>query len=745
MEPNHGPEGPGAEIGELILLNGRQSGARKPLAGTLTLIGRAPACEMRLNVDGVQPLHCALVHTPEGMTLRDLGGTGNTLVNGEPAVAGPLHDEDVLTVGPFHFRLSLPADPRPAVRQLQCEMELLQKEKDALRVQAAAVVAQQASLYESEGRLEQRRVELTRQEEQLATHLDEKRARLLELQTQVRQEREDVQAAQAALTKREEELEEELDAGRNEVIAGREDVERSRQRLEGLRQRFKKRWHQMFDRQRDTLRRREQELTARQREHTTTTAALRQDRAAFAQVQLRHNGEIELNRRQLQAGWDELQQTRRHWQETRTREEAELQRRRAEVGRREAAVLKCARGQAEEQRDWEERKATLERDLEGLNNRIRNQRRKIVEQERELARLGAFHPNSGGSVPAAHTSAPPPAASATVPLEEELADLERLADVVAGQKLYLAEQCCRLRELHERWRDDHRDLVAELERLGARLLEREQELDIREQALEALTVTVKQRHETAAQERQHLEGWHADLAAREAAWPAERERLLAAMLGREEAAGHQLTVYANLRQRWSEERAREAREAQADHERCQSFRDQYVTLWQECFRRNATLEQQQKALAEKTLALEQYRLEALGQAENSVQAERRLEKLRTQIVSLSAVSERRLSEEREKLEAEAARLHDLSRRLQHQAGELARREEELERRLHEWEHEQGLEEVTQSRLRQELQTLQAQRDSYERQLAALNQELERLARTLLDESETPPVLLGRAA
>jgi hypothetical protein len=763
MEPNHGPEGTSGEIGELIVLNGRQLGARKPLRAGLTLLGRAPSCDMRLNVDGVQPLHCALVYTPEGMTLRDLGGAGNTLVNAEPAIAQPLHDDDVLTVGPFSFRIRLPDDPRPAVRHLQREMELLGKEKEALRVQAAAVVAQQASLSETEARLEQRLTELKRQEEQLATHLEEKRARLLELQTQVREEREDVQVARAALTAREEELEEELSAGRKEFLEGRAALEKQRRRLTELRRRFKGRWHRMFDRERESLRRREQDLTSRQRAHESAASALQQARTGFLQTQLRHNGEVELNRRQLQAGWDELQQARRQWQEARSREEGELQRRRAEIGRREAAVLKCARSQADEQREWEERKAGLERELEGLNNRVRNQRRKVVDQERDLARLGellrraqrgvapspepvlAVEPGDLPAPDATESGLSPERFAAVLPLDEGLGELERLADVVAGQKLQLAEQCRQLHDLQQRWHHEHHAAVDDLERMGVRLLQREQELDAREQGLEALAVTVQQRFDQAADQRQHLEGWQARLAAREASWPAERERLLAAVQAREDAASQQIQIVSGLRQRWSEERARESREVQAAHERCQNLREQYVALWEDYFQKNAALEQHQRALGEKALALEQYRLEVIGQAENSVVAERRMDQLRAQLTALTAASERRLADERAKLEAEASRLHDLSRRLQHQAGELARREEELERRLQEWEHEQGLEEVTQTRLRQELQTLQAQRDSYERQLSALNQELERLARTLLDESEPPTILLGRAA
>jgi DNA repair exonuclease SbcCD ATPase subunit len=144
-----------------------------------------------------------------------------------------------------------------------------------------------------------------------------------------------------------------------------------------------------------------------------------------------------------------------------------------------------AKSQADEQREWEERKATLERELEGLNNRIRNLRRKIVDQERELGRLEGLlrapqashagnrtHSHGGAAevlaVPSAEATEAeslPERPSVVGPLDEGLAELERLADVVAGQKLHLAEQCRRLQSMQERWDDDHRTAVEELERL----------------------------------------------------------------------------------------------------------------------------------------------------------------------------------------------------------------------------------------------------------------------------------------
>src|SRR5918912_3538705 len=91
------PEGT-APAGELVVRNGRLSGARRALRAPLTLLGQAPGCDVCLNVEGVRPAHCAILHTPAGPLLRDLAGAGDTRVNGHPAESHLLRHGDVLDV-----------------------------------------------------------------------------------------------------------------------------------------------------------------------------------------------------------------------------------------------------------------------------------------------------------------------------------------------------------------------------------------------------------------------------------------------------------------------------------------------------------------------------------------------------------------------------------------------------------------------------------------------------------------------
>ena len=72
---------------------------------------RAAGCEIRLNVDGVQPLHAALVNGQGGYFLRDLAGEGDVLLNDQPAALAQVQDGDVVSVGFFRFRLQLTNPP----------------------------------------------------------------------------------------------------------------------------------------------------------------------------------------------------------------------------------------------------------------------------------------------------------------------------------------------------------------------------------------------------------------------------------------------------------------------------------------------------------------------------------------------------------------------------------------------------------------------------------------------------------
>jgi chromosome segregation ATPase len=721
-----------AAHGELIVQNGRLSGARRPLNPVLTLLGQAPGCDVRLNVEGVSPQHCALVHGPSGLLLRDLSGDGSTLVNGEPADTRALGDGDVLHVGPFQFQVRLP----------QPHTDTTAPDPEALRIQAAAVAAQQAALTEEEAKLLQRRQALQRQEEQLSAHLEEKRSRLLELQRQVQQARADLRAKREELDQQGRELAADVARARKKEADEQKQVQAERARLKELRRRLKKRWHRHWDVREADMQRREHDLAGQRRALEKDTEQIQQERAILGRDRLRCNGEIELSRRQLRAAWDELYLAQRQTREEQGRQREKLDQQILALEQREQALAEAEQELAQQRERWEGRRPALEKEIEGLENRIRNYRRKLPECELEAARREDRGPGieDRGSSPEVHSFDPRSSI-----LDPHLAPLEQLADELADQRLCLAEQAEHLLEAQERWQQERDAVAAELEATGRSLHERQQELEVRERMQEAVEFSWRQRDQELTQARQQLEGRQARSTARAAAWESDRDTQLAQLQSREDLVKRYLTVLADLRQRWTERRREELERWRTEIDRCHEVRQAYAALWDEYRQRNAALEEQQRTLAERALAMEQYRLELIGQADNSVAAEKKLERLRRRWTALSAVARRRVAAERRAVEAEAARLTERARQLHEQAAQLAAREGELSAQQTEWQQEQAQAKEAQDRQRQELFSLRAQRDHYERLLRELRDEVERMAQVLLADNDPPELPAAQAA
>src|SRR5262249_22257208 len=153
---------------------------------------------------------------------------------------------------------------------------------------------------------------------------------------------------------------------------------------------------------------------------------------------------------------------------------------------------------------------------------------------------------------------------------------------------------------------------------------------------------------------QHLQGWQARLRAREVTWEGERDRLLSEVRTREELADKRLAVLLELRQRWQKRRCYEITLLKNKRAACEQLRREFAALREEWVRRNNLLEQEQRALAEKTLAMEQYKQECLGQAADSAAAARRLDRLRRRVAAQNAAAVRTLMRQREELQAELA-------------------------------------------------------------------------------------------
>jgi chromosome segregation ATPase len=634
----------------------------------------------------------------------------------------------------------------------------VEQEKQALRIQAAAVAAQQAALTEEEMRLQRRRVELDQQEQQLAGHLEEKRRRLIRLRAEVREEHSALEQARAASERRVAQSMAALTQARRELSDGQRQVEIERRHLLELRHRLKRRFHRHWAGERMTLRLREAKIATQARTLQAARDRLQQEKDRLSKGRMQLNGEMELGRRRLQADQEQLRKG-----------QAELLARTNALQQREAALNQRERDVAGEKQHWEHARFQLHQEAQGLETRIANARRKLVEQEQELSRLqGVLDPTAKAKTPeptanAALAPAPEPAPVAVLPLSSPaqqpqqkierreaalrngLALLQRLAGDLADQRLYLAEQFERLGYVQLQWQQDRQALALDLEALGQRLRRHEQVLQIREQEIRAAEDELHERCAQWARRQRELESSSARLAVDVATWEGERHRVMAHLRAREGSLERQLAAMNDLRERWSKRRQRQIGQLRARRRWFEELRRETEAMRQEWVRRSTLLAKQERTLAERALALEQYRQRWIAQASHPKAAEKRLERFRRRLAGLTASAERALVQERKSLEVQVARLEERKRQVQQDMDELTVRESTFTAQQAARGQQQLQEQAEHEKLRREVQGLRKQRRSYEQIMASLRDEVERLARLLFDEADPAPPPMTQAA
>lgn len=692
---------------ELVVQNGRMKGARRTLTGPMTLIGQGQDCEVRLNVDGIQSLHCLLVHSRDGYVIRDLAGDGSTLVNDRSVVGDePLQDGDRIGIGPFQFQIQIPENARS--ENLKQMAAALKSERDALRIQAAAVAAQQAGLTEEEIRLDQRRVALQKQEQQLAARLHDRQQELRQLEESVHQEQASVEANRLAEAEHLHQAREELDQSRAQQEKLASELSQERQRLTEMRQRFKRRLQALWSQRREEFERRDRTLTALQTGLQIETGKLEQERFQLNEARLRLNGEIELGRRLLQDEWRKLCTAQEQWETTYRATHEDLSRRRRETEKREEAIAQAI--QVLQQREGEE-------------------------QPSQQAATTAIVPIATGE---GH--------------EDVAESLKRIAGFVADQRWHLLEQWQRLLRVQRSWEQGHGTALTELEGGSRRLQEREvhvqeraQQLLVQERLLEARLDQLQERQQALSQLRCSLEGWQARLKLQEASWHAEREEILSSVRAREEALAAQRARADHLHRRRTKRFKQFAADLDKAQIRCVQVRRQYLALWKACQQQQQALLAEQQNVTCQTAALERFRMECISQGDDPVATEKRLERLHRSGASQSAEALRQIEREREALSTQMSRLDERARWLEEREKALAAQTQAIAGQFTELEDQHLARSESDAQRTEETQRAQLQQRLAQQQAQELRQEVERLARMLLDEADASGPLGGRAA
>jgi hypothetical protein len=622
--------------------------------------------------------------------------------------------------------------PEPSDDALPASAAINPNECDALRIQAAAVAAQQADLTEQEAQLRQRRKALERQKEQLAAHLEDRHRQLLQLREQARQDRAALKAETEAARRQNEEVRTALNREREAVQKELQQAGKERRRLIELRKRLKKRWHKHWQAHEAALERREQEVMERNAHLEREEEKLQREHVQLMQAQLRFNGEMELRRRQIQDEWQQLGLAQQQWEACLYQEQAERTHRLRELDRRAQELSATEQKLAQQRRAAEQLQLQLRKEAEGLETRICNRRLKLLEHEKQWNEMASKQPTvSGKSEP---SDAPLVVSRSRGPDVPRV--LARLAGDLTDQRRHLLEQWQCLLELHETWGPERSAILAQFEAAARELVMVEQRLTEREQALEAGEADLLLRQQALWDVRCSLEAWQARLTARETFLDNERVMLLADVRAREAIAESQARRLEEIRQRRARRRSQEIEELRAARSQHEQMRRDYALLWQECQDRRAELVREQRELAAKALALEQFRQELLGRTADTPGADKRLERLRRRNLARIQAEERNLQRERAALRGETKRLDIRDAHLIEQEEKLLAQHEDWMKHVADWEDRQAAAAALEQHRQEELRHWQLLHERDERQLIELRQEIERIAGMLLEESET---------
>jgi pSer/pThr/pTyr-binding forkhead associated (FHA) protein len=107
-----------------LKLQNSSGGRTLVLDRTITLVGNAPICKLRINSSRVSSVHCSLVRTGGGLLVVDLASREGLRVNGAPIRAAILSAGDVLDIGGFRLEVSFEHPPPPPIEPTTTEEDV---------------------------------------------------------------------------------------------------------------------------------------------------------------------------------------------------------------------------------------------------------------------------------------------------------------------------------------------------------------------------------------------------------------------------------------------------------------------------------------------------------------------------------------------------------------------------------------------------------------------------------------------
>jgi hypothetical protein len=136
----HAEQLPAVPQPALILLYGTAGASlrRQPLDRDAVILGKGRGCDLVLTAPDVSTIHCVITRGAGTYSIRDCGSRAGTRLNGEPVQEASLHDDDLVQVGPFSFRVFLPP-PRRATALQAAEARRLRLERQRFNLARLAL------------------------------------------------------------------------------------------------------------------------------------------------------------------------------------------------------------------------------------------------------------------------------------------------------------------------------------------------------------------------------------------------------------------------------------------------------------------------------------------------------------------------------------------------------------------------------------------------------------------------------
>jgi hypothetical protein len=590
------------------------------------------------------------------------------------------------------------------------------REKDALRVQAAAVLAQQAALLEDEIRIRRREKSVEEQETQLAAHLDERHRKLTDLRDQLGRARNDFEADREAESRDIAERTRQASIEHAAALDALKWAATQRRRLWRLRVRLKKRLHRHWQACQSEKARHARSLERERQQLEHDRNCVRSERETVAQMRRRLTSEIELSRRQTEDAW-------KSYRAELSRESAVRNAERQEVEATRRDALERQEQLAAATDHWELRRERLQTEVLGLETRIQNARLRLLEVDRD---------SSAGKLeePAVPTADRP---CATLPAAEDnrFVPLCQMTGDIVDQRAHLVEQWQQLLQARMVFEEERQQALSDLETMAAAL--EAQRLETR-----AIAERLSGDAEAGRQCRRQIIAEQAEWKSRQTAFQLEAETARTEWQCRVDQVAHQLRQLEECLQSSTLRQQRRWECVRRSLHGATRLRRSYVRLRRQWVARLQGVIRQERQVAERALAVEQFWQECTSQASDAVAADKRLEGIRQQWVRSLEDASCKLSAERREFECLVSAVNERAAVIDRQVSEMVALDGEIG--LREQALQQGVLDFRagQSKRDRDYLTVKAHRDALAEENARLRQELENIAAQLLDDE--PPHL-----